>query len=94
MTPAAKRHMAMQSAMLSIFEKSVQNVWNPKDDLDLSFASTAMCMHRNFDLLQREQIHVEIMIIINDAIRNKAQGSPVIVPKISITEHTEKMREL
>ena len=66
----------------------------PEDDLDLSFASIAMHMRRNFDLLQRKQIHVEIMNIMNEAIRNKAQGTPLIVPKISIAEHTEKMQQL
>ena len=67
---------------------------DPEDDLDLSFASIVMCMWRNFDLFQREQIHVEIMNIMNEAIRNKAQGTPLIVPKISIAEHMEKMWEL
>ena len=59
--------MAMQSAMmLSMFEKSQSKMSeDPEDDLDLSFASTAMCMCRNFDLLQREQKHVEIMNIVN-----------------------------
>ena len=95
LTPAAKQHMAMQSAMLSMFEKSqLKMSEDPEDDLDLSFASIAMHMWRNFDLLQREQIHVEIMNIVNEAIRNKAQGTPLIVPKISITEHTEKMQQL
>ena len=95
LTPAAKQRLAMQSAMLSMFEKSQSKMSEePEDDLDLSFASIAMCMQRNFDLLQREQIHVEIMNIVNEAIRNKAQGTPLIVPKISIVEHTEKMQQL
>ena len=85
----------MQSAMLSMFEKSQSKMsQDPEDDLDLSFASIAMHMLRNFDLLEREQIHVEIINIINEAIRNKAQSRPVIVPKISIAEHSEKMWEL
>ena len=95
LTPAAKQRMAMQSAMLSMFEKSQSKMSeDPEDDLDLSFASIAMRMRRNFDLLQREQIHVEIMNIVNEAIRNKAQGTPLIFPKISIAEHTEKMQQL
>ena len=95
LTPAAKQRMAMQSAILSMFEKSqLKMSEDPEDDLDLSFASIAMRMRRNFDLLQREQIHVEIMNIVNEAIRNKAQGTPLIVPKISIAEHTEKMQQL
>ena len=79
LTPAAKQRMAMQSAMLSMFEKSQSKMSEEtEDDLDLSFASIAMRMRRNFDLLQREQIHVEIMNIVNEAIRNKkkAQGTP------------------
>ena len=92
LTPAAKQRMAMQSAM---FEKSQSKMSeDQEDDLDLSFASIAMHMWRNFDLLQREQIHVEIMNIVNEAIRNKAQGTPLIVPKMSIAEHTEKMQQL
>ena len=80
LTPAAKQRMAMQSAMLSMFEKSQSKMSeDPEDDLDLSFASIAMRMWRNFDLLQREQIHVEIMNIVNEAIRNKAQGTPLNV---------------
>ena len=95
LTPAAKQRMAMQSAMLSMFEKSQSKMSeDPEEDLDLSFASIAMRMCRNFDLLQREQIHVEIMNIVNEAIRNKAQGTPLIVLKITIAEHSEKMREL
>ena len=63
----------MQSAMLSMFEKSqLKMLEDPEDDLDLSFASIAMRMWRNFDLLQREQIHVEIINIVNEAIRNKS----------------------
>ena len=62
LTPAAKQRTAMQSAMLSMFEKSQSKMSeDPEDDLDLSFTSIAMGMHRNLDLLQREQIHVEIM---------------------------------
>ena len=87
--------MAIQSAMLTIFEKSQSKMSeDPEDDLDLSFSSIAMHMHIYFDLLQREQKHVEIMNIVNEAIRNKAQGTPLIVPKISIAEHSEKMQEL
>ena len=95
LNPAAKQRMAMQSAMLSMFEKSqLKMSEDPEDDLDLSFASIAMRMRRNFDLLQREQIYVEIMNIMNEAIRNKAQGTPLIVPKIGIAEHMEKMQQL
>ena len=95
MTAAAKQRMAMQSAMLSMFEKSQAKMSDEaEDDLDLSFASIAMRMRRNFDALEKEQIHVEIMNLVNDAIRNKGQGLPLIVPKISIAEHSEKMRQL
>ena len=95
MTTAAKQRMAMQSAMLSMFEKSQAKMSDEaEDDLDLSFASIAMRMRRNFDALEKEQIHVEIMNIVNEAIRNKSQGQPVIVLKISIAEHSQKMRQL
>ena len=95
MTAAAKQCIAMQSAMLSMFEKTQSKMSeDPEDDLDLSFASIAMRMRRNFDAIEKEQLHVEIMNIVNEAIRNKSQGQPVIVPKISIAEHAEKMRQL
>ena len=95
MTAAAKQRMAMQSAMLSMFEKTQSKMSeDPEDDLDLSFASIAMRMRRNFDAIEKEQLHVEIMNLVNEAIRNKGQGQPVIVPKISIAEHAEKMRQL
>ena len=56
LTPAAKQHMAMQSAMLSMFEKSqLKMSEDPEDDLDLSFASIAMCMRRNFDFCKESR---------------------------------------
>ena len=95
MTAAAKQHMQMHNAMLTMFEKSQSKMSDEaEDDLDLSFASITIQMHSNFNSMEKEQLHMEIMNHVNEAIYNKNQGQRIIVPKISVTEHSAKMREI
>ena len=40
-----------------------------------------MHIRRNFNLIQREAIHTEILNLVNTAIANKEKGMPIITPR-------------
>ena len=83
LTPMAKQRHEMHKTMLSLIERSSRSNNNDNDDeLDLSFASLAMCIRRNFNLTQREAIHTEILNLVNTAIANKEKGMPIITPRL------------
>ena len=82
LTPMAKQRHEMHKTMLSLIERSSRSNNNDNDDeLDLSFASLAMHIRRNFTLTQREAIHTEILNLVNTAIANKEKGMPIITPR-------------
>ena len=56
LTPMAKQRHEMHKTMLSLIERSSRSNNNDNDELDLSFASLAMPIRRNFNLTQREAI--------------------------------------
>ena len=83
LTPMAKQRHGMHKTMLSLIERSSRSNNNDNDDeLDLSFASLAMRIRRNFNLTQREAIHTEILNLVNTAIANKEKGMPIITPRL------------
>ena len=83
LTPMAKQRHKMHKTMLSLIERSSRSNNNDNDDeLDLSFASLAMCIRHNFNLTQRESIHMEILNLVNTAIANKEKGMPIITPRL------------
>ena len=83
LTPMAKQRHEMHKTMLSLIERSSRSNNNDNDDeLDLSFASLAMHIRRNFNLTQREAIHTEILNLVNTAIANKEKGMPIITPRL------------
>ena len=84
LTPMAKQRHEMHKTMLSLIERSSRsnNNDNNDDELDLSFASLAMRIRRNFNLTQREAIHTEILNLVNTAIANKEKGMPIITPRL------------
>ena len=72
----------MHRTLLNLIEQSSRSNNNDNDDeLDLSFASLAMCIRHNFTLTQREAIHMEILNLVNTAIANKEKGMPIITPR-------------
>ena len=78
----AKQRHEMHKTMLSLIEQSSRSNNNDNDDeLDLSFASLAMCIRCNFTLTQRDAIHMEILKLVNTAIANKEKGTPIINPR-------------
>ena len=83
LTPMAKQRHEMHKTMLSLIKRSSRSNNNDNDDeLDLSFASLAMRIRRNFNLTQREAIHTEILNLVNTAIANKEKGMPIITPRL------------
>ena len=83
LTPMAKQRHEMHKTMLSLIERgSTSNNNDNDDELDLSFASLAMHIRRNFNLTQREAIHTEILNLVNTAIANKEKGMPIITPRL------------
>ena len=83
LTPMAKQRHEMHKTMLSLIKRSSRSNNNDNDDeLDLSFASLAMRIRRNFNLTQREAIHMEILNLVNTAIANKEKGMPIITPRL------------
>ena len=81
LTPMAKQRHEMHKTMLSLIERSSRSNNNNDDELDLSFASLAMHIRRNFNLTQREAIHTEILNLVNTVIANKEKGMPIITPR-------------
>ena len=78
----AKQRHKMHKTMSSLIERSSRSNNNDNDDeLDLSFASLAMHIRHNFNLIQREAIHTEILNLVNTAIANKEKGMPIITPR-------------
>ena len=83
LTPMAKQRHEMHKTMLSLIERSSRSNNNDNDDeLDLSFASLAMQIRCNFNLIKREAIHMEILNLVNTAIANKEKGMPIITPRL------------
>ena len=81
LTPMAKQRAEMHKTMLSLIERNSRATSeNEDDELDLSFASLAMRIRRNFTMSQREAIHTEIINLVNTAIGNKERGMPILTP--------------